>query len=321
MTKIRKEQIGSGTATSGQVLTADGSGGAAWADASGGASVFTDLTDVPAAYTGDGGKYVKVNATEDGLEFDTPAGSGDMTKAVYDTNDDGSVDKADAIDGIAAAGNSKYYGTDSSGTAGFHDLPAGGSGAVATDTIWDAKGDLVGGTGANTAQKLTVGTDGQVLTAASGETTGLKWATPLASEGEGHITVFAMSYNAIGQGTMSLTRNASCLYDWYLNTTAANANNGDNVSYKVYLAPGTYTFLYYYHKNTDAGIIDVTVDDTEIGSFDCYGSLTWNVRGLVTGISITTGGLKTITFTVDGKNASSADYKFYLVYFAFWRTA
>lgn len=51
----------------------------------------------------------------------------------------------------------------------------GGSGAVATDVIWDAKGDLAVGTGANTAQKLTVGTNGYHLVAASGETTGLKW--------------------------------------------------------------------------------------------------------------------------------------------------
>lgn len=47
---------------------------------------------------------------------------------------------------------------------------------LATDSLWDAKGDLVGGTGANTAGKLTVGTNGKVLVAASGETTGLKWA-------------------------------------------------------------------------------------------------------------------------------------------------
>lgn len=53
-----------------------------------------------------------------------------------------------------------------------------GSGSVATDAIWDAKGDLAVGTGANTAVVLPVGTNDQVLTAASGETSGLKWANP-----------------------------------------------------------------------------------------------------------------------------------------------
>jgi len=50
-----------------------------------------------------------------------------------------------------------------------------GSGAVATDAIFDAKGDLAVGTGANTAAKLTVGANDKMLVAASGETTGLKW--------------------------------------------------------------------------------------------------------------------------------------------------
>lgn len=54
----------------------------------------------------------------------------------------------------------------------------GGGGSVATDAIFDAKGDLPVGTGADTAARLPVGTNGQVLTADSAETTGLKWATP-----------------------------------------------------------------------------------------------------------------------------------------------
>jgi hypothetical protein len=41
-------------------------------------------------------------------------------------------------------------------------LGGGGGGSVATDAIWDAAGDLAVGTGANTAAKLTVGSEGQV---------------------------------------------------------------------------------------------------------------------------------------------------------------
>ena len=65
---------------------------------------FTDLSDTPANYTDQAGKYVKVNAGEDALEFGTPAGAGDMTKVVYDTDTDDIVDKAENIDD--GAGNS-----------------------------------------------------------------------------------------------------------------------------------------------------------------------------------------------------------------------
>ena len=56
------------------------------------------------------------------------------------------------------------------------DLPSGG--AVATDAIWDTKGDLAVATAASTAAKLAVGADGLFLQAASGESTGLKYADP-----------------------------------------------------------------------------------------------------------------------------------------------
>jgi hypothetical protein len=50
-------------------------------------------------------------------------------------------------------------------------------------TTIDAKGDLVGGTGADTFARLAVGANGTVLTADSVETIGLKWATPAAGGG------------------------------------------------------------------------------------------------------------------------------------------
>ena len=40
----------------------------------GGASAFTDLSDAPSAYTSQGGKYVRVNVGETGLEFATVSG-------------------------------------------------------------------------------------------------------------------------------------------------------------------------------------------------------------------------------------------------------
>ena len=58
------------------------------------------------------------------------------------------------------------------------DIVISGGGSVATDAIWDSKWDLAGWTGANTASRLAVGTNWQVLTADSAEATGLKWSNP-----------------------------------------------------------------------------------------------------------------------------------------------
>lgn len=61
---------------------------------------------------------------------------------------------------------------------GSGDITISGGGSVATDTIWDAKWDLAGGTGANTASRLPVWSNWQVLTADSAEATGMKWSNP-----------------------------------------------------------------------------------------------------------------------------------------------
>jgi hypothetical protein len=51
---------------------------------------------------------------------------------------------------------------------------AGASGIA--PALLDAKGDLIAASAADTAARLAVGTNGHVLVAASGETTGLKWS-------------------------------------------------------------------------------------------------------------------------------------------------
>jgi hypothetical protein len=59
---------------------------------------------------------------------------------------------------------------------------AGGGGDVATDTIWDAKGDLAAGTGADTAARVAVGSNGQFLSADSAQAAGIRWvANPVTA--------------------------------------------------------------------------------------------------------------------------------------------
>jgi len=78
--------------------------------ASGGSSTFTGLSDTPADYTGQAGNVVAVKSTEDGVEF-VDAASGDMTKAVYDTNDNGIVDNSEKLNGMTAFSLQNITGT------------------------------------------------------------------------------------------------------------------------------------------------------------------------------------------------------------------
>jgi hypothetical protein len=52
------------------------------------------------------------------------------------------------------------------------------SGSAINPNIVDAKGDIIAATAADTVARLAVGANGTVLTAASGQATGLEWATP-----------------------------------------------------------------------------------------------------------------------------------------------
>jgi tellurite resistance-related uncharacterized protein len=61
------------------------------------------------------------------------------------------------------------------------------AGSVATDAIWDAAGDLAVGSGANTAAKLTKGSDGDVLSVVAGA---VAWAAPASSGGTKTYAVF-----------------------------------------------------------------------------------------------------------------------------------
>jgi hypothetical protein len=67
--------------TDGQVLTANSSqpGGVTWTSvSSGGATAFTQLTDVPNSYTGDAGYFVAVNSNANGLTFTNTVDGGSL---------------------------------------------------------------------------------------------------------------------------------------------------------------------------------------------------------------------------------------------------
>lgn len=98
-------------------------------------------------------------------------------------------------------------------TAGTGISGGGTSGTVTVTnsmaTAIDAKGDLIGGTGADTFARLAVGTNGHVLTADSAETTGMKWAAPSSALTKISTTTLSSSF-------ADISNIFSATYDRYL---------------------------------------------------------------------------------------------------------
>jgi hypothetical protein len=125
-------------------------------------------------------------------------------------------------------------------TAGTGISGGGTSGTVTITnsmaTEIDAKGDLVVGTGADTFARLAVGANGTVLTAASGEATGLEWAAP--ASGGGMTLLSTTSVSSLSTVTISsISGSYTNLQVWI---EGANFSDGDNW---IRLAPNASTTL------------------------------------------------------------------------------
>lgn len=98
---------------------------------------------------------------------------------LYQTGDHASRPAVDAGCVLySCTDHSKVYVSDASAWSDFVTIPTGAS--VATDTIWDAAGDLAVGSGADTAAKLPIGaTNGMALRRVSGA---VAWDLPPGHE-------------------------------------------------------------------------------------------------------------------------------------------
>lgn len=161
---------------------------------------------------------------------------------------------------------------------GSWSTPAGG-GAVATDTIFDAKGDIPVGTGADTAAKLAVGSNGQILRAASAASTGVEWGAaptvvaPLAA----NLTGYGLPGRVLVWGGSSATTQG---YVYCLPIVCSEDEPYDAYEFRV-----------------DTGVASTSMD---IALFSCAnwkaGTTMTKVSGTeTTGTSLATNGTKTAT--------------------------
>lgn len=140
------------------------------------------------------------------------------------------------------------YARNSAGTV-VGPFVAGGD--VATDAIWDAAGDLVQGTGANTAARLAIGTVGQVPSVNAGATA-LEYATPMGRR---------IAETVIAVATNVVTFNSIPGIYRHLNIVGSFANNTDNTIVILNL-----------QFNADSGANYDSVYHDEVGNADAHGS-------------------------------------------------
>jgi hypothetical protein len=214
--------------------------------------VFTDITTRNATSAAHGLLPKLSNISTQFLNgqggWTTPAGAV-ATDTIFDAKGDLAVGTGSNTASRLPAGTNGYIlSANSTAATGLEWIAnTGGSGDVATDTIWDAKGDIVGGTGSNTAARLPAGTNGQVLTIDLAETTGLKWTTPGAGTNVSTDTLWDVKGDlAVGTGSNTASRLPAGTNGYILsaNSTAATglewvANSGSGGLTSTSIAPST----------------------------------------------------------------------------------
>lgn len=241
----------------------------------------TYLAYLGADFEGNAGKVIAVNSFETGFELVTPtSGSSGGAEDFTDLGD---------VPGSYTDQAGKILAVNSGEDAlEFVDMPTSGSGSgdVSTDSIWDSKGDLAVGTGSNTASKLGVGSNGQILAANSGEATGLKWidAPTSGSSGGGAIGCAEIATSGSGSYTWNLA-NGSAEIEIDGNTVISASNLSSVEGFIVFIKVTKNDANYTVEFDTDyfwfAGGVQPSLTSgsgaTDVLTFACDGTYLYNI--------------------------------------------
>jgi len=105
-------------------------------------------------------------------------------------------------------------------------------------------------------------------------------------------------------------------------TIGQAGNLNDFISWDVFLPAGTWTLELMFSKNVNTSIITAQIDGVSKGTIDTYaGTGESNAIDSITGIVITTSGLKELKLIILSKNDSSSNYYTYLNGIVLKRTA
>ena len=103
----------------------------------------------------------------------------------------------------------------------------------------------------------------------------------------------------------TITQDTSTMWGTYIRT----AQSLDQYTeYKVWIPQGTYDLDMIFYRGTNRAIATVSINGSDVGTIDQYGSSARNVTGTISSISIAATGVHTVRMTAASKHASSTGY-------------
>ena len=221
--KINGVSAPSGAPTNGQVLTAT----------SGTASTWATLPSAPVTSVSGRTGAVTLTSTDVGLA--NVNNTSDVNKPISSATQT-ALDAKAATSSLATVATSGSYtdlsnrptipsaGTGITNTAGVLSVNYGTSGTTAAagndtritgalqSSTVTTKGDILAATGSGSLNRVAIGSDNQVLTADSSQTTGMRWTTPTAapvSSVAGRTGAVTLASSDVGLGNVNNTSDAS----------------------------------------------------------------------------------------------------------------
>jgi hypothetical protein len=150
----------------------------------------------------------------------------------------------------------------------FAYVPFNIANALTVSTV-DAKGDLLVGTADNTVGRLAVGTNGQLLSAASGETSGLKWANP------GMTLIKTQSFTTVSSVSVDNAFNSNYT-NYYIEISGTSGFNA-NLDFRLRASGTDLTSSSYYWS-----IFGNASDDATVGTAASNGGTSFRIDEIAT---------------------------------------
>ena len=136
--------------------------------------------------------------------------------------------------------------------------------------------------------------------------------------GEGHIMVGLWESLTVVAGDWGLDVGT---YGFTVANSTTPADN-DEITYKVYLAKGTYTVGITAPKGTNRPILDIEIDGVSKGTIDLYFYISDpDYKDISISFDNSSSGIKTLGLKVNGKNGSSSAYLIEILSVTLFRTA